>query len=573
MSEVSSKEDVVTYLAISVEKDATLNNTPYTAFKLTKKTLKKKETRTLFHQQAIYLTAVNVGEKNTYLESFLSDVNVFDHFYPDIERLDSKFEICAVFEGTKKAVEKLRSFFSTEAAKKPFALGYGTVGRNSHFSIWANNGEDRSLDIKKSSVFHMPGFLKYDPVPLSYFCARGNLYGLFEGQVQENATLLQLNSNQCMSANPDSGKVHNVFTVSIEHNQGQKPCLVFDKQTYQPPLDNFSVGKEGLYLDFMSYQERNQEFIDAFGANVLEELDHRTISKNLKPLIHLRVWAFIDGSFQSYQYLRDYLDDYNKNWKADGGEDHTFDIKVTDGKGGYLRSEVNTKKPKTLLLHSHAWFGMKYEPGKKSSLAFDEPKSKSGIQTALDDLKAAVPDIIDDSGNINCYAVAAKANRVFSSNISSALEEVKTSKAVASIPGKVLTQDVVVGFDAYEDLGMGVTRSKGLNLTLKIEKRDGVPSLRQSNLFITTAKAKGYGPVFIVDEDIALSLSEVLQEFYKRSTTNKPVFGFTDVCTDDQSKPVNTPLGKLFEAQLTFKGDDTQRQTKFFDFGVKDLEA
>lgn len=553
---------VVTYLSISVEKDATLDNTSYPAFKLSKKTLKKKDARTLLHQQAVYLTAVNVGEKNTYLERFLSDVNVFDHFYPDIERFDSKFEICAVFEGTKKAVEKLRSFFSIEATTKPFALGFGNVGRNSHFNIWVNNGIDRSLSVKTCAVFHMPGFLKYDPVPMTYFCAWGNLYGLFEGQHRENATLLQLNSNRCKINKPDSGKVHNVFTVSIEHNNGQKPCLVFDKQTYEPPLDNYSVGKEGLYIDFMSYQEQNPELIAAFDGNPLAELDGRTIDNYLKPLIHIQAWAFFRGGYQEFAYLRDYLDNYNKNWKADGGQEYTFDIKVSDGKGGYLSSEVNTKKPKTLLLHSHAWFGMKYEPGKKSALAFDKTKSESGIQKAIEeDFATSTPSLFSRNGFIDCYEVA---NRFKSQ---------AADKTVASIPGKVLTQDVVVGFDAYEDLGMGMSRSKGLKLTLKIEKRNGVPSLRQSNLFITTSKAKGYGPVFIVDEAIATELNATLEEFYKRARPEVPVYGFTDVTTSQDAKPVNSPLGKLFEAQLTFAGQDSSHVSKFFDFGVRDLEA
>ena len=552
MNEVSSKEDVVvTYLTIKVGEAGFLDSNVHPSFELAKHKLKLSEIHTLKHCESVYIEAGWIGGVNKYFKNYLADVNIAEYLTPPCKNQVHQTEVCAVVQGTEDEVQKLTAFFDHCGMKDTFRLCYREGNNRSVSWLWANNRADCSMEVRKSEVFYMPGRVQGDTPARSYYCKGNDLYGLFGNQSFDTGTLLQRNSRSCASKDENSGKLHNVFTVHIYHPAGEKPCLVFEQRPYHPPLEEKFLDKEGLYIDFLSYQEHHTELIEACKNNPLVELDSRPQPDRLmRGLLKVRIWALLDSGqdHESVAYLKSFLNEYNPKWKADGGEEYTFDIKVRTG-DTYIRTEVNTKRQKTLLLNSYEWFTLKQESEKPAALVFDENPTRTEIQIA-----------VETQHVLNDVVAEVKAN-------------LKASKAVPSIIGKLVTQDVVVGFDAYEDLGIGVSRSKGLKLTLKIEKRDGIPSLRQSNLFITTAKAKGYGPVFIVDAEVAADLNSALEEFYKRSGPDKPVFGFTDVITSQEAKPVNTPLGKLFEAQLTFAGEDNSRVAKFFDFGVKDLEA
>ncbi len=551
MNEVSSKEDVVvTYLTIKVGEAGFLDSNTYPSFELSKHKLKLSEIHTLKHCESVYIETGWMGGVNKRFENYLVGVNVGEYFTPPRKTPNPGTEICAVMQGTVQEVKKIMDFFNSCGKKDTFCLSYSEESKHTKSWVWANNSSDGSVVVRNSETFYMPGHVNNDPIPLSYYCKGNDLYGVFGNQSFVAATLLQRNSSKCGPAAMDSGRLNNVFTVHITHPTGEKPCLVFEQRPYHPPLEEKFLGKEGLYIDFLSYQEHNLPLMSACKDNPLEELDNRPPCNQTAGLLKVRIWAFLDGSqdHESVAYLKSFLNEYNQKWKADGGQEYTFDIKVRSG-DTYIRSEVNTKKQKTLLLNSYEWFTLKQEDDQVVALVFDENPTKTEIQLAVE------------------------SQHVLNDVIAEVKAGIKASKAVPSILGKVMTQDVVVGFDAYEDLGMGTSRTKGLKLTLKIEKRVGIPSLRQSNLFITTVKAKGYGPVFIVDTEVAADLNSALEEFYKRSGPDKPVYGFTDVITSQEAKPVNTPLGKLFEAQLTFAGEDNSRVAKFFDFGVKDLEA
>lgn len=390
------------------------------------------------------------------------------------------------------------------------------------------------------------------------YCMGGNEYGMFFGKNKSKmAFLIKADSLSCSCAVQSVPKTEYILLTRVVVENGEVKQLNITP-VVATPLS--MVGSIGICLTFFKNHEVNGN-CEALGKlDLLATFDKTYELSNYVPIVKLHL-VFDNPGYASLEAINRFLINYQTD------KSKPFLITYTEGKGAPSKSFTFGSK---VLVEPALLRADSFEISKRSNKAV---RIKLGTQLFVS---------ADHYGLFNKDGVVSE--QLIEKDCKECIENLMKPASgdrtpptllnlTPSISGKVLTQDVITGFEAYEDLGIGVNRRPCLKLTLKIEKRVGTPSLRQSNLFITTAKAKSYGPVFIVDEEIALSLSEALQEFYKRSTTNKPVFGFTDVCTDDLSKPVNTPLGKLFEAQLTFKGDDAQRQAKFFDFGVKDLEA